>query len=384
MAFDWVSLSCVQQRSRIPSRAILSHNPVLWGFLGDFIYSASGGTGWGYTTATVDKDSTAQDFLDHYEQLYVTPGFKELFSGVRDFFFMPDDHDYGGGDNWDWTIAQANSGTSIGAVTQADVDTHGIRAQQAAIDVLKNASGSVFPYAISGSLGSYTIDSPIVLHDKPSEAAAAASNFEQLYHKIGYDINGNRDDSTPYIELFFTDCCGARSPLAEADSASKYMMGANQEAQFVADVLASTASFKVWVSVKKMHTAQYGEDNQDVWGGKTPTVPGYETQRDRINLALKDVPGFFVCSGDRHRGHSIELLEADVGYDLFDAVGCPTYVEQNAMRLDGSIRSVLNENIYNHFAVSNGRIDIYQRDIVTGKALAHCYLTPSDRLPRYP
>lgn len=275
--------------------------------LGDTPYMGEA-TGWGgVSLATIDKDSSVADILEKHTNLRTTPQWAKMENNLT-LYYMADDHEWGG-DNWDHTIAQANTDLNIGATTQAEVDTHFDRCNQAIISVSTNNPANTDADAIA---------------EKPSESAEAdASIYPIKYFRVGYDINGNVDNTNPHIEFFVIDCISYRSPYHDADDAAKKMLGDNQRGWLTAHLNSSTATFKAIMTPKKTHI-NAGVDNGDTWGA-------YTTEREVILDYIDDnsITGVIWLAGDRHTP-MIDILETPVdAHDHVCVCACPVSVAIN-------------------------------------------------------
>lgn len=307
--------------------------------LGDTPYVNATTTAWGVSTTAVTKTSTVADFTAFYTQQYASPGYVALLASGVDHFTMADDHEWGG-DNWDHTITQANSQTSIGAVTQAEVDAHfwvGVQAIQAANTLYADNPTNTDAEAVA---------------EKPPNAAAGTpvSQYPVRYFRIGYDVNGNRNDASPFVEFFVLDCISYRSPLVATDDASKTMLGANQKAWLKARVVSSAATFKVIVSPKKTNK-NTGADNGDTFGT-------YNTELQEIGTYFdtNSVTGLIWLSGDRHTPQ-VQLWSKAGGdaFDLLDVTACPLGVDVNSNATDTTI----SDHTINYWTPTNGVNQVY-------------------------
>ena len=308
---------------------------------GDEPYMQNNATAYGVTRSVLDKDSTVANFVTAYEQTHDAPSIQSLVNGPYDFYKMPDDHEWGG-DNWDHTITQANSQTGISAVTQADADQHGTRAIAA------------FQQIAATYTDNPTNNDAEAIAEKPSEAGGTvdASDYPPLYFRVGYDINGTVDNTTPHVEFFFIDCISHRSPLADTDDASKTMLGANQKNWLKTYLNSGTATFKVIVSGKKTYIGTSG-DNSDTWDK-------YTTERDEL-LAYIDtnsITGVLWIAGDKHYANVMTTEKPGDTYDHFCICACPSGKGTNGI-VSG------NEITWNHDGNVFGLLEINETYIET-------------------
>ena len=319
--------SCEVSNSYNPGiNRLIAENPDIVFSQGDNPYMNSSPSNWGYTTTAVDKNSTQQDFEDHYNLMLNKPEWLNLLASGADVYLMADDREWGG-DNWDHTIVQANTGTGISAVTQADVDTHWKRGNDAAIAITAAHFSNVS-----------NTDTEAVA-EKPSEADALAANYPVKYFRVGYDVNG-AVSASPLVEFFVIDCISYRSPVADVDNAAKTMLGKgtgggrDTDGQYywlIEKLKASTATFKVIVSSKKTYRASTG-DNGDTFGV-------YSTELDLIIDAIdtNSITGVLWIAGDKHRPSVTNTATAGSANNVDHCciVACPMGVDLNAeMTLD--------------------------------------------------
>lgn len=276
--------------------------------LGDFPYCNSPLTEYGEATASVvasmanGKDATI--YNAHHRQQRRIPGMKELMRSVP-FWYMPDDHEYPFNDACPTWLAGYQAGvTGAGAALQSDLD-----------------------------------------------AAWAASRASMEAYQTGFNRASTADTDAIYgsytvgdCEVFLIDCMNYRSPIIDADNASKTMLGATQKAWLIAAVTASTATFKIIAGGKQLFK---GGGNTDTWNAAGANL-GYETEKLEILFALKDVAGLLWVAGDQHL-YSDQWVAADglgAGYPAISClVGCPTTVDLNSSGVAGyetGVRSKVN------------------------------------------
>lgn len=287
----------------------------------------------GYTTVAPSVSMTLQQVLDHHYQQNADPGFQAIQawrtvnSGVanRLYYYMPDDHEQGG-DNWDHGIAQANTSPSIGAATGADCDAHWWVCMQAKQQVIAQITDNPANY-----------DAPSV--DKPAAAQAgtASSQYPVLYFRRGFSFDGVAQPlgQSGDIEVFVIDCIGGRSLIADADTASKLMLGTNQYNWLTTRLAASTATWKIIASGKETYRAGSG-DNGDVWSF-------YSTQRNALltYIANNSIKGVIWAAGDKHTPHVISTsVAAGDSYDHVCVVACPISVQMNGA-LTGALNGIV-------------------------------------------
>jgi len=292
-------------------------------YLSDFVANFRG-----YTSVAATTSLTVEQALAHHHQQMADPAFVALQDwrgGNQLYWYSPDDHDFGGGDNWDHTVTQANASPSIGAASQADVDAHWHVCSQALTTAIATYSDNPA-----------NVDAPSV--DKPSSADAGtpASQYPVRYWRQGFDFDGvaQAPGESGDIEYFMLDCISGRSPLTATDNASKLMLGANQLAWLKARLSASTATWKI-ISGKKTRRAQTG-DNGDVWSF-------YGTQLAEIldYIASEEIKGVIWIAGDKHTPHVIsQSVAAGDTYDHVCVVACPISVPMNGA-LTGTLNGIV-------------------------------------------
>jgi len=108
------------------------------------------------------------------------------------------------------------------------------------------------------------------------------------------------------VEAFMLDCRRFRSADADPDGPGKTMLGATQQAWFLAAIARSTATFKLVFSSVPL---DFGVGN-DFWSS-------FATERDAIFAALVGIPGVVFFSGDQHwfaaHRHAHGIREFQVG-----------------------------------------------------------------------
>ena len=228
--------------------------------LGDQVYKDGGGTHYGYvcqpmngSTLSLFQDVTEQRQLQRARKLQ--GGLKSLIRAVP-WYEQNDDHDYDPDNACPASLAYAQrvfgGGTS-------------------------DADRIAWATACQTALDDWQLGQP---------TRRGSSN----YFKVRL---GN-------IEFFVTDLISGRDDYSATPSSSKRLMSAAQEEQFLADIAASTAAFKCWLSTKQFISSigRNGDGWYNLDGG---TSEGYEHQLGRI-LADSRIPrgGFFSVTGDEH------------------------------------------------------------------------------------
>lgn len=252
--------------------------------LGDVPYANAVVNKWGINATGVDTNfANSKDVTVYYAahlQMHRMPALKALFNTISTYK-KPDDHErvFDNPSPTDLTGYQTEV-PGAGAATQTDLDD-AWEASQLAIDA-------------------YSLANP---------ADSVAGYFKKTI--------GN-------CEIFAFDCVRDRSPVGDADGPLKLMLSAPVEAALIADVLASTAKFKIIATPKELYP---GGINTDTW-------PFYATQRDRILDALKNVTTLVWIAGDAHLPN-IQFAPATASRgDTFVMVACPMGQLLNAAQGD--------------------------------------------------
>lgn len=228
-------------------------------------------------TAYLLADNTAAQYAAHYKQFRRVPGVRSLLRQSL-LYATYDDHEVV--NNWDWTLARANTYTTLAT------DAAELRA----------------------------------VYDRAMQAW-------EWYHARGLQKPGglDTDPGTQYstcrhgpVFIAILDCISHKSPAAQTDDASKYMLGPLQEARLIADITGSDAPFKIIVSGKQPYTN--ASANQDGWS-PMDTNTGYTTQRERIAAALAGTPGVVWACGD---DHSATVVDHPSGVLMVSGCPCAT------------------------------------------------------------
>ena len=344
---------------------------------GDDPYMQQTVSSMGGSRAPLTGTSSVADFVNSYSITYDGPAIGSLGSSSYDFYKMPDDHEWGG-DNWDHTATQAESQTGISAGgVQATIDQHftrGITAHQQVVSTYCDNPANTDADAIA---------------EIPAISTLTASSYPVIYFRVGYDVNGNINNTTPHVEFFFIDCFSYRDPIAATDdgtvaSPNKTMLGVNQRDWLKAHLLSSTATFKVIFSGKRTYRHTVG--NADTWNQ-------YTKERDNILQYIEDnsITGMLWVAGDQHFPHVI-ATEAGVGtpteggsfYDHVCMTACPVYSNTNSTDVGNGV-------IWAHDAYVMGIVEINQtyieasiREVNRGGALWIGRVVAGDNALSYP
>lgn len=241
---------------------------------GDYIYVAAALSGYNMETSVAAATSTTvAGYADHWRQCKRKSDMRLLETALPSFYTF-DDHEFGG-DNWDHSVAQAQTALNVASGgTQAEVDESWWKARQA--------------------LGFYHAGNPanashLAVPEKPALAGEStpASNYPINYYSY---VAGD-------IEVFVLDCISYRSALTATDNAAKTQLGINQKAWLKAALAASTATWKVIASGKTTYCATAAGTGDD-W-------LKYTTERDELidyinTNASGNLRGLVWLCGDAH------------------------------------------------------------------------------------
>lgn len=299
--FGW--FSCMERnRSAIGAlRAALS-GVAGYASLGDTPYTNGGDASFGISTTSTNSDQTQANFYNHYQQAFRNVGMQKAMR-LAPFYLMADDHEWCG-DDWDHTLTQAND-AGAGFTTQAQVDT-----------VWNTGNTAQLAY----SQGNPSNSDTDAVAEAPSEAAAADSFYPPRYSRW----------TVVNAEFFLLDCISHKSPLADVDDATKTMLGSQQKLWLKNQLSASTSTFKIILSPKRLWDATGGAGNTDSWGS-------YTTERDEMLAYIEsNITGTVWLSGDQHApaiSASVKVADAttDIAstsdtYNSVDVCACPVGV----------------------------------------------------------
>ncbi len=277
--------------------------------LGDTPYVDTGTrTGlWGEDVVDITTDDSLSNFYAYYRRFFRKTGMLHVMQRMP-IVRMWDDHELGG-DNWDHSLTQANSGgagANMGYTTQAEVDAHFSRAQQAFATYSKcNPSNS---------------DSGVAAQ-APFQAAAAASNYPAQYFRF----------TLGDTEYFMTDNISHRGLIGAADrttyglaDADATMLGTTQKTWFKSAMANSAASNQVWLNTKKTYANI--NDNGDGYDkvGSGTTWPGFIYERDELVAYFHaNCSNYVTVSGDRHSMSIASLNAATDTYNHVMVCACP-------------------------------------------------------------
>lgn len=234
-------------------------------------------------------------------------------AGQYKFFFTPDDHEWS--DNGDWTVTRLNNQFGTAFATLADVAQYYLKQQEGLRQFITtytdNPSWRVYGGDVPAALVGILTPDQILIKD--------------FY--IDYDDNGNIVTQGGAVRVYYYDCVGSKSPLADPDSTApgtngvvKTMLGGGQKGRLLAAAqdAASKGMFFLDASSKDF----FNVDNGDGWFA-------FSTERDSILTAF-DAMGLshLGLGSDRHNMHSSHVYKSDGGaYDVETLCGCPTATE---------------------------------------------------------
>ena len=231
---------------------------------------------------------------------------------------MIDDHEFGG-DNWDYSIVQANTSPAIGgsvAGTPSQTECYA----HAAICIQSWIANRSTYY------DNYTNNDANVENDLPIGYAGSPdiNNFPPLYFRAGFDFEGNpvAIGESGDIEVFTISNIIHRSPISAVDNASKSMLGAIQKQWFKDKLLSSTATWKVINSTKKTYKYAVG-DNGD-------TFAFYTTERNELLQFIDSngITGVIWLTGDWHNPSVLATYKSrGATYDHACITACPMSVD---------------------------------------------------------
>lgn len=253
-------VSCAYGTEDAWARYLLQQGVNVTVFEGDMPYADDSSITFGGITTEKTAynlaNNTAEQYAKHYLQFRRLPGVRALLHSSL-LYCTYDDHEVV--NNWDWTLARANTYTTL-ATDAATLRAVYDRAMQGW--TWYNARGNQKPGGLD---------------------ADPETQYSTCRHGP--------------VEIFMLDCLSHRDDVEAVDDANKYMLGPLQEARLIADVTASTAPYKVIASSKQLFSN--ANANADSWAARGINT-GYYTQLDRILDALYGVDGVVWVCGDDH------------------------------------------------------------------------------------
>lgn len=271
--------SCIRDQVDWTTAAehMLAQNPDALVFIGDFFYPTSNASSWGVSCEmpdTVAKATSSATWSNWWRHAMRNPGFKRIAQTIP-FYVIFDDHEVGGGDNWDHSLDQATTGES--AITDATNQGHVNDAWAASIDAYDwIAQGNPTPGGGGVRKGSaVTAD----------EGAYPVDNNYYTGRYFNFDVGD--------LRIYVLDCISNRDQLSDTDGFAKKMLANNQRGWLRDDLVASQAAANVILSPKKFYP-NIGEAGDSFYA--------YTTER-RIFL-YEDVATTdkitVIGTGDRH------------------------------------------------------------------------------------
>ncbi len=297
--------SCIDESYDFtPGLLMQKHNPTAVFDLGDVSYGQANALnpyGIVWIKANTNNGQPGgydiSDVWDHMRGGHQIPG-RQSAERNSAYYFMPDDHDALAGNDWDHSIDQATvdtGGINLTDPTQAECDTHWWTVNQARRSYMK---GNADTEAVS------------TVNDIPGESEeVAATHYPVNYFKA--EISNT--------EFFMLDCISHRSALSDSDDENKTILGPTQKAWLIDAVIASTATFKIIVSTKKLYKLGELADNADTWAE-------YTTERDEILAAVASETGVLWISGDTHNATASWWTIDDIAGGeppVIDFTSCP-------------------------------------------------------------
>ena len=338
---DWnlTVTACAYTDIPSPTRHILAAEPRAHWFLGDPIYHALAWNLYDVNISGVVLASQAQAWMNQFEQAFKRNSLSDLLAlrtaGCK-MFYVPDDHGWGG-DNWDHTVAKANTANSIGASNLTDVLAHwrnGLAGQQLIESAYMDnpargpANGNI-PSAMIGT--------------------ASADDYPVRYFATDFGTGGVHGGKL--VRVITLDCISYKSPVNDTDNAAKTMLGAVQLAWANAQIQqAMVQGFKQVIVMSSKDL--FNIDNSDGWFR-------YATERDAWLSFLHAIqaPVVFMC-GDRHTPHaSVASVRAGDAYDAVCMTPCSFGVPLDTMTYypQNTWQSVLNsQHVFGKITVDEG------------------------------
>lgn len=316
--------SCEDRNKQLDAGYKMLARNVAFFAIGDCPYTSDPRTKWGTTSATLTSSSTVADITTHYTQMWDNPGWQVLEESSIEVYMMWDDHEVSPVPlcDWDSSIAQINLGAAGWGLSdditgQTTLNEYYAKSSEAWWDSITaycdNPSNTDADAAAQISEGAGTHGAPATLAD-----------YAPKYFRVMKDVKGATVTSSPHIEFFVIDCVTHRDPVAKTDNSSKTMLGTTQKTWLKAQLLASTAKFKVIFTPKKTYK-NTGADNADTWGQ-------YSTELTELVAYIDtNITGVLWCAGDRHTPAIMKTTKTEGDtYDHLCVMPCPIGVELNA------------------------------------------------------
>ena len=278
---------------------------------GDLPYVDATFTAWGDTVPVVNVSSNQQAFEDHYDNMWLNPGYIAMRGQASYLTLRADDHEWGG-DNWDHTLTQSESQSPIGATDQEGVNTHYLTGLAAL--TAQGAIRELNPPTFIDDGGEY----PPQVDDATDYSNFAnkplVTEYTAQYGKQYFDVNGVELPTATgaKVVIYDIDCIARRSPTADTDNSSKTMLGSIQKAWIKSEVVTDSPLVDlIIISNGKKWRQSNPVGTSDNWG-----VYGTERLELENHWDSNGVDNLIIIAGDQHRA------EVSAGtYPCF--VACP-------------------------------------------------------------
>lgn len=305
MSFNLTIQACSYGDLPFPTQHILESRPVAHWLLGDPVYHQLPWVQYSVTIPGTVLASLPAEWKTRFEDTVLAKNsMRDLFAlralGTR-IYLVWDDHGWGG-DNWDHTLAKANTSNPIGASTLADVLLHWQRGTAGQLLTEAAYADNPLPGAPNGNIPSAMV------------GTASASDYPKRYFYQDFGSGGQIGGAL--VRTITPDCISYKSPVGDTDNLSKTMLGAEQLAEVNALILdATTKGYKhICLMLSK---DPFNIDNSDGWFR-------YSTERDNWFAYLHSINApVAVMSGDRHTPHvGVAAIAAGHAYDMVTVCPC--------------------------------------------------------------
>lgn len=314
MTWNLTVTACSYTDLPTPTQHIIAAQPRAHWLLGDPIYHALPWTMYDVTIPGVVLASQPSVWLNQFEQAFKRNSWSDLLAlrqslGMK-LFYVPDDHGWGG-DNWDHTLAKANTANPVGAVDLLGVLAHwknGLAGQQ----LIETA------YTDNPPRGPANGDIPSAM-----VGTAFPEDFPVRYFATDFGSGGVHGGKL--IRVITIDCISYKSPVNDTDNASKTMLGEEQLAWVNAQITGAMSQGIKQIIIMSSKDL-FNIDNSDGWFR-------YSTERNSWLSYLHSInaPVVFMC-GDRHTPHaSLASVKAGDAYDAVCMTPCSFGVPLDAM-----------------------------------------------------
>lgn len=328
MRFAWCSCDDLMHYSPGHDR-MREFGPRLIAISGDYPYftnNSGGGALWGVSTNAPTKGMSVAATKAHMTQLFAKPSLARLMalrrSGVR-IVQQLDDHDMWSGNDWDHTLAQANSGdVPLGAVSQTEVNDHWWTGLQAALEFQADNFDNPAP-DYSGNT------------ERPPVAITGGANPPTTSYPIRYWFEDYAVDGTPGgqdLRIIYTDSISYRADRDSAETAAKVFLGTQQEEWLIDSIAGAAGHHHVFVCSTKELTKQNAGGGAGGYMGTAinpDTFGAYQTALERTLTAIQATGVNPIwLSGDKHHPHVMDARRSrGAAYDIIDICACPISVQ---------------------------------------------------------